>query len=359
MSNKDAKMNNFQKYFILFIILVISLISYFSFSKKIEIAGDIVINNANISNPDNLSKYYKETRSLAPCFVCQAAIGQSNFLPIDFLEKGFSLQKSVVKIKNCIGQDATGFMISPSFLLTNNHEISDPSCAQKSFFEFNNQIYANGTVGIPEDYTADLSIFHNNESLDYTVIKLNGNPGSKWGYIDLPRPSSTFPQLFNKLISNLIKTKIIDDNSFSFDTLQKDNLNLLNEEKYIHANILQHPDGKFKQVGLQDNYLTSVDENHGLIRYTTDTDDGSSGSPVFNDNWDLIALHHAKGEMVFSSTSSINDQKNGFHNEKWLYVDNEGILINHIVDDLVNFYKKTPNGDLILKEIGILKTENK
>jgi len=324
-----------------------------------DIAGNTISNNSNTSNTGNLSSQYKETRTLSPCFVCEAAIGQNNFLPIDFLERGFEIQKSIVKITNCLGQDATGFMISSTILLTNNHHIGSPDCAQKSLFEFNNQIYANGTAGTVENYSADTSIFHTNESLDYTIIKLNGSPGSKWGYINLPPPSTTFPQMFNKLISNLIKSKIIDDTSFSFDTLKGDNLFLLDEKKYIHANILQHPDGNFKQAGLQDNYLTSVDENNGLIRYTTDTNEGSSGSPVFNDNWDLIALHHAKGEMIFSSTSSTNDQKSGFYNEKWLYVDNEGILINHIVDDLVNYYKKNPNGDLILKEIGILKIEDK
>ena len=29
------------------------------------------------------------------------------------------------------------------------------------------------------------------------------------------------------------------------------------------------------------------------IRYTADTEGGSSGSPVFNNQWNLVALHHA------------------------------------------------------------------
>jgi V8-like Glu-specific endopeptidase len=33
------------------------------------------------------------------------------------------------------------------------------------------------------------------------------------------------------------------------------------------------------------------------VQYTTDTLPGSSGSPVFNDNWEVVALHHAGGPL--------------------------------------------------------------
>ena len=29
-----------------------------------------------------------------------------------------------------------------------------------------------------------------------------------------------------------------------------------------------------------------------LLQYWTDTEVGSSGSPVFDDNWDIVGLHH-------------------------------------------------------------------
>jgi V8-like Glu-specific endopeptidase len=34
------------------------------------------------------------------------------------------------------------------------------------------------------------------------------------------------------------------------------------------------------------------------LQYTTDTLPGSSGSPVFNDAWKVVALHHAGGNLV-------------------------------------------------------------
>jgi V8-like Glu-specific endopeptidase len=54
--------------------------------------------------------------------------------------------------------------------------------------------------------------------------------------------------------------------------------------------IIQHPGGQTKKVALQHNLVRDVDTEK--IQYWTDTDLGSSGSPVFDDRWDVVALHH-------------------------------------------------------------------
>lgn len=58
----------------------------------------------------------------------------------------------------------------------------------------------------------------------------------------------------------------------------------------MNVNIIQHPNGNYKQVAIRNNLLTYRTQN--ALLYETDTDLGSSGSPVFNDYWDVIALHH-------------------------------------------------------------------
>ena len=56
----------------------------------------------------------------------------------------------------------------------------------------------------------------------------------------------------------------------------------------MNINILQHPNGQYKQVALRNNLLTFRGD-HSLL-YETDTEVGSSGSPIFNDLWELVAL---------------------------------------------------------------------
>jgi V8-like Glu-specific endopeptidase len=96
----------------------------------------------------------------------------------------------------------------------------------------------------------------------------------------------------------------------------------------IRLNIIQHPQGRKKEVVVQQNELKDVHTN--VIHYYSDTDYGSSGSPVFDNKWDLMALHHAR-----DSAESAN----------------EGIRIDKIVADLKNEFQNSNPG--ILTELGI------
>ncbi len=58
-----------------------------------------------------------------------------------------------------------------------------------------------------------------------------------------------------------------------------------------------------------------------FIHYETDTQPGSSGSAVFNDEWMVIALHH----------SGVPDPK-----DSTKYIANEGIRISSIVQFVMN-----------------------
>jgi len=56
------------------------------------------------------------------------------------------------------------------------------------------------------------------------------------------------------------------------------------------VNILGHPGGDEMVVSLQDNRVVRVESPR--LFYRTPTEPGSSGSPVFNQQWELVALHH-------------------------------------------------------------------
>ena len=55
--------------------------------------------------------------------------------------------------------------------------------------------------------------------------------------------------------------------------------------------IIQHPNGGLKKIAARENQV--VDKLDQYVLYVTDTEPGSSGSPVFNDQWIVVALHHA------------------------------------------------------------------
>lgn len=63
--------------------------------------------------------------------------------------------------------------------------------------------------------------------------------------------------------------------------------------------ILQHPQGGSMKLALSSNGVTGTDLANGLIQYVTHTEDGSSGSPCFDADWRLIALHHAQRAGTF------------------------------------------------------------
>jgi hypothetical protein len=59
------------------------------------------------------------------------------------------------------------------------------------------------------------------------------------------------------------------------------------------AYIIQHPAGERKRLGFVRNQVSGFTDR--VVHYLTDTKEGSSGSPVFDAQGKLIALHHSGG----------------------------------------------------------------
>lgn len=76
-------------------------------------------------------------------------------------------------------------------------------------------------------------------------------------------------------------------------------------------NILQHPRGGDMKLVPTGNAVTHIDAAAGLIQYVTRTSKGSSGAPCFDDQWEVVAIHHAERSQTFGTIR-------------------EGILIGHI-----------------------------
>ncbi|MBZ0108086.1 MAG: trypsin-like peptidase domain-containing protein [Candidatus Scalindua rubra] len=93
------------------------------------------------------------------------------------------------------------------------------------------------------------------------------------------------------------------------------NRNLSTVTRNERVDIIQHPKELPKKVTLHDNKVILIKDK--VVHYQTDTEPGSSGSPVFNNKWDLVTLHHA-GWSVGASRST-----------------NEGVQISVIVSHLL------------------------
>jgi endonuclease G len=87
------------------------------------------------------------------------------------------------------------------------------------------------------------------------------------------------------------------------------------------VNIIQHPRGEYKRLGIRSNLVISATATE--IRYFTDTDIGSSGSPVCDDHWRVVALH--RGAVYVTGVY--------FQGKKSAYV-NYGSQIAPVVDDI-------------------------
>jgi V8-like Glu-specific endopeptidase len=87
------------------------------------------------------------------------------------------------------------------------------------------------------------------------------------------------------------------------------------------VNIIQHPMGGPKMVSIEPRLVVFAGE--GRLQYLTDTQPGSSGSPVFDLEWNLVGLHHSGGWIP---------EPGGDGSTTWFR--NEGILIDRILATL-------------------------
>ena len=90
------------------------------------------------------------------------------------------------------------------------------------------------------------------------------------------------------------------------------------------VNVLQHPNGEPMRLGFRDNFIVSGSDK--WLNYLTDTDIGSSGSPVLNDSWRVVALH--RGTLKKSEGLKLP-----LHGEA-LFRQNYGIQIVRIIEAL-------------------------
>jgi hypothetical protein len=184
--------------------------------------------------------------------------------------------------------NGTGFLVGPSAVITNYHVIEpileDKATADRVTVQFDYKVVGNepqkgrsvklnanwlidSSPYAASDEEAAPSVFPTEEQLDYAILRLAEPVGDQpigiddpkaqpRGWLHLADASTTDPQRSSPVM------------------------------------IVQHPKGHPLSLAMEMDGVQTVNGNSTRFRYNTNTEGGSSGSPVFDIDWTLIGLHH-------------------------------------------------------------------
>jgi V8-like Glu-specific endopeptidase len=190
-------------------------------------------------------------------------VSGSDALNVSYLERGMIAADAVARIAvhdgaRLVGY-GTGFMVSPRLLLTNYHVLATADRAVHSLVDFRYEYDALGRLVERATFGLDpAAFFFGDPELDVTVVAVAPETA------DGARRASDFGWL--RL-------------SPSADTALRGEW----------LSIVQHCGGRPKQLSLRQNLL--IMRTGPDLWYVSETATGSSGAPVFNDSWQVVAVH--------------------------------------------------------------------
>lgn len=236
--------------------------------------------------------------------------GTGEWVSTAFLDQARSAGKRVARLRipryehgrfvNPVGAVGTAWLVAPGLLLTNHHVVAarddnEPAVAEsdlhlqvagaEAWFDYHTE---GGTaVRAPVREVAALDA-----RLDYAVLRV---------------PSDAEPGDRRPLTAGRHRPELTRGN---------------------RLNIVQCPSGGPLRYAIRNNFFVGPGRGSQHIRYLTDTLQGSSGSPVFDDRWQVIAMHrgHRRVDPSMFEGEPATDGIVKFHNE--------GILLADILDDL-------------------------
>ena len=257
---------------------------------------------ANPGNPELLA-FAQETGLSAATPALERIISQHApmFDPVQFRTRLGEIEGQVCRIEVAMDGGTifgTGFLVGPGAVITNYHVLEAvikgqvPPSGVLCRFDYKrmaNEIVNAGTTfelsagdwlidASPvsmADYTKDGSALPAPEELDYAIVRLEGTPGHD------PVGAKASP---NGPPRGWISAS---EKPFAF-------------QAQTPLMVLQHPDAAPLKLALEMNGIIGLNANHTRVRYTVNTEGGSSGSPCFSTDFQLVALHHA-GDPNFAA----------------------------------------------------------
>lgn len=184
-------------------------------------------------------------------------IGANRLMPLAWMKRGLDVARSVGRI--CTpGGFGTGFLTTGGWLVTNHHVLPTADDVSKAVLNMNFEDQLDGLPTEPVSYRLDPRTYSGSPDFDCIRVRVleTGPPSQSWGVC-----------------------------AFSPQAARVGDF----------VSIIQHPLGGTKKVALSENHVVNIYEHR--IQYVTDTLPGSSGSPVFNDKWEVVGVHHAGGTL--------------------------------------------------------------
>lgn len=251
----------------------------------------------------------------------ESVIEGDDLMPIRYFEMGKLAAKPVGRIHVDLGPRvgqgyATSFLIAPGILLTNHHVLRSVEYAHAATVTFDAEDDLNGLPKPPKVFLLDPdALFVNDETLDYCCVAVadtstDGTPIREFGFLRLFAGTG----------------KIMRDE---------------------FATIIQHPRGRQKQVAARNNKIAvyvydselasdAEKAENNFIYYATDTMAGSSGAPVFSDQWFVVALHRRGVPKLSRDGKHIMRRGRGYAREDDPdtvidYEANEGVRVSRIM----------------------------
>jgi hypothetical protein len=230
----------------------------------------------------------------------EAQLGSEQMLPLKQLLKGIDRCRSVAMITRPGGSGfGTGFVVSAKelwggsdgelFILTNAHVVSDDPKARQQTVD---------QGGSPPLTSSEARV----------EFEVPGATDQSYRVEDVlwSSPPLELDGSLLALTPSLTKRDACPLN------ITRDHV----DEAYHRVYVIGHPGGRSLTFSLADNLVLAFRDPK--LHYRAPTEGGSSGSPVFTEDWDVLALHHAGGEEMERLTGT------------GVYPANEGIWIDAI-----------------------------
>ncbi len=271
-------------------------------------------------------------------------LGRNDLMPINYLSRGLMAAAAVGRVDvpsefGGSGSFGTGFLISPRLMITNNHVIGSPDAAQEAVIEFGYERDVNGKFKTSHRFRLDPAstfITSGKDKLDYTLVAVMAESDDRGIQID----------------------------EFGFLRLEP-GVHKVGEGEFV--TIIQHPNGEEKFIAIRENKVLQIGAAPGgfekdFLWYASDTAPGSSGSPAFNDGWQVVAVHHrgvpvtqnTGGEIEYQRSSGewiSKEEAEKLPDDLLRWEANEGVRVSSILADIRQQQQAPGQGFALVKDL--------